>query len=231
MRRGVAAMSDVMNPDWELLLESVARPGHENMAIDEQLLHRAVADSVSTLRFYQWDQPTVSLGYFQKDHDSIPERFAGLPVVSRLSGGGAILHDRELTYSLALAKSDPWASDPSRLYSLVHNEIIGAFAELGLKSQLRGDVAADPAMQTFLCFSRVDANDIVVGSQKIVGSAQRRRKGCVLQHGSILMQASRVAPEFPGMSELGVKTTFDDLAGCLAERLAHLASPSNDGDV
>ncbi len=221
-------MGDGANSQWELQLESVARPGHENMAIDEQLLHRAVADSVSTLRFYQWDQPTVSLGYFQKNHDSIPERFAGLPVVTRLSGGGAILHDRELTYSLALAKSDPCVRDPLRLYSLVHNEIIAAFNELGLESQLRGAAGADPAIQTFLCFSRADANDIVVGSQKIVGSAQRRRKGCVLQHGSILMQASQLAPEFPGLSELGVKTTFDYLARRLGERLRHVVSMSYD---
>ena len=216
-------MSASSDPGWELQLETIARSGSENMAIDERLLERAVEQSVSTLRFYQWEEPTVSLGYFQKDLTAVPDRFERLPVVRRLSGGGAILHDCELTYSLSLARQHPWAADPLRLYARVHDEIIAIFAEFGLNSSLRGDAAADPAIKTFLCFSRADANDIVVGDKKVVGSAQRRRKGCVLQHGSILLQASSFAPEFPGLAELGVKTTFGHVAQCLGERLAALA--------
>lgn len=177
--------------------------GAVNMSVDAELLEQAVAEGVSTLRFYSWAEPTISLGYFQKDVTAVPDALSELPVVKRLSGGGAILHHHELTYSLALAKDHLAAGDPTRLYELVHTAIINVLRTGNLESSLRGAAEADPHNKSFLCFSRSDANDIVVGSHKIVGSAQRRRKGAVLQHGSIVLRESKFAPQFPGVLDLG----------------------------
>jgi len=174
--------------------------GGENMAIDNAMLERAVTGE-STLRFYQWAEPTITLGHFQDDP---PLRFAGMPFVKRLSGGGAILHDKELTYSIAIPKEHPFSTRPGELYDVVHDAIMDELRQFGVESQLRGEAAF--ADKPFLCFARGDARDIVMvqdgTTHKIVGSAQRRRRGAILQHGSILLAASQYAEEFPGIEEL-----------------------------
>lgn len=192
-------------------------PGPVNMAIDEALLISAVR-GVATLRFYQWDAPTVSIGHFQARGElSVPSRFRGLTAVRRLSGGGAILHHKELTYSCALPVSHSLTAEPGHIYDRVHEAIIDVLAEKGVASRMRGsDAFAD---QSFLCFSRGDARDIVIGANKIVGSAQRRRQGAVLQHGSILLSQSPEAPEFPGLLELS-QVEFD------ADELTRLLLPA-----
>ena len=98
------------------------------MARDEALMLRVGrSESPPTLRLYQWDPPTISLGYFQRyaDYESLPPPGGLLPVVRRLTGGGAILHDLELTYSLALPINHPLVCDgPNRLYELTHDAVI-----------------------------------------------------------------------------------------------------------
>ncbi|WP_417848398.1 lipoate--protein ligase family protein [Thalassoglobus sp.] len=189
-------------PSCDLLVHGPLT-GEENMAVDARMLEAAVAGQ-ATLRTYQWVEPTVSLGHFQVTTSAeIPERFANLAVVKRLSGGGAILHDEELTYSIALPKAHPLCSTPSRIYNEVHECIIELLLDEGITSHLRGDAAF--AEKPFLCFGRGDERDIVIGDHKIVGSAQRRRQGAVLQHGSILLAQSEYAPEFPGIRELTQK--------------------------
>lgn len=186
--------------------------GAWNMAADEWLLVRAVEAGEASLRFYVWDQPTVSLGHFQEAAE-IPPQLAALPAVRRLSGGGAIIHDQELTYSLALPVSHPLANNPRQIYELAHHAIREALARLGASIDFRGETNSDLAGR-YLCFGRGDSFDLVVSSAtqspyqnelgpwKVVGSAQRRRKGAVLQHGSILLGASPHAPEFPGLRDL-----------------------------
>ncbi len=177
--------------------------GEENMAIDAEMLERAVAGEAS-LRTYQWSQPTISLGHFQVSTTvEIPERFKALATVKRLSGGGAILHDQELTYSLALPKFHRLTATPSRIYNEVHQCIIHILNEHGIEAHMRGDSEFDD--KSFLCFLREDERDIVIGNHKIVGSAQRRRQGAVLQHGSLLLRQSLHTPEFPGILELTQK--------------------------
>lgn len=180
------------------------------MAIDEALLNSALT-GVASLRLYQWVVPSVSLGHFQAKHPAdIPARFASLPVVRRLSGGGAILHDRELTYSCALPASHPLSRDPGEIYDCVHQALIAVLQRHGVGCRMRGDAAFTD--HAFLCFSRGDARDIVLGSHKIVGSAQRRRQGAILQHGSLLLRQSEFAPEFPGIAELtGVSLAVEAL--------------------
>lgn len=188
--------------DLRLLVEREPLSGARNMAIDEALLESVAAGGAATLRLYRWSEATVSLGYFQRETPEIDPggRFEGLPVVRRLSGGGAILHHRELTYSCCIPAEHPLAAEPTRLYDELHAGICAAFLELGLVVSPRGVTEGDE--KPFLCFARGDRRDLVFEGFKVVGSAQRRRRGAILQHGSILLRRSPFLPEIPGLLDL-----------------------------
>lgn len=185
-----------------LLVEPEPHNGAWNMAFDEALLEAAVNRGETTLRIYRWAEPTLSLGHFQKAVPAdLPDALRRLPRVRRLSGGGAILHDREWTYSCCLPKGHRLAGEPEVLYEAAHLALIRAFASRGVAARMRGtaDRHADAA---FLCFRRGDARDVLVAGRKVAGSAQRRRRGAVLQHGSVLLRASALAADEPGVLDL-----------------------------
>ncbi len=215
-------------PVVELYVEDSNRSGSLNMAIDEYLLEAAQERDVCAVRIYGWDEATVSLGYFQKsDELNDHGRFAGLPVVRRLSGGGAILHHLEVTYSCVLPAGHPLANMASELYPVIHHAIIDVLDSAGVNASLRGDIES-PQDEPFLCFSRGDRNDIMLNGTKIVGSAQRRRRGVVLQHGSIILGQSPFAEEIPGIGDLvadwnapeSLRSTLGRaIACCLAESI------------
>ena len=212
-------------------LPLVPTAGDWNMAADEWLLVRAVEAQEAALRFYAWDRATVSLGHFQQV-EALPSHLATLPVVRRLSGGGAIIHDAELTYSLVLPVTHPLAAQPQRLYGLVHSAILDALATLGVAIEFRGATNSDLA-DRYLCFGRGDSFDLVVpasdGPNKVVGSTQRRRKGAVLQHGSLLLRASPHAPEFPGLFDLrGFEIDLQPLANLLLTPLLAALGPATE---
>ncbi len=185
-----------------VMVEPSPCSGSWNMSVDEVLLDAAAAGGACTLRIYDWEQATVSLGYFQSaDDPSLKSRFPQLPKVKRLSGGGAILHQHEVTYSIAMTPGHPLAASPGVLYEEVHRRVIALLGRLGVEVRLRGE-ATSLAPEPFLCFSRGDVRDIVLGPHKVMGSAQRRRRGAVLQHGALLLARSEFAPEFPGLSQL-----------------------------
>lgn len=172
------------------------------MAVDETLLESAADHGLSSFRWYQWSEPTISIGHFQKTLEpELVDRLGKLPYVRRISGGGAILHHHELTYSLAIAQTHPLAANPRELYDRIHDVVISALHQWGVDCHPRGDTISDRDKE-FLCFSRGDSFDVVLGGYKILGSAQRRRRGAVLQHGSLLLAASPLTPEFPGIAEL-----------------------------
>lgn len=103
------------------ILESDPASGAWNMAVDEALLESALAQGMFAVRLYRWDGATLSLGYFQKPEEATGDpRLAGLPRVRRLSGGGAILHHHEWTYSCVLPPGHPIAAVPHLLYETVH---------------------------------------------------------------------------------------------------------------
>lgn len=177
--------------------------GAWNMAVDEALLESAALEERCTLRFYRWSEPTLSLGYFQRYEDR--RRHAAslsCACVRRASGGGAILHDRELTYSLAMPPMHPLARSPEQLYQALHGSLISCLREFGFDASLVSSPAANDS-QPFLCFHRHAIGDVVIGSHKVAGSAQRRWRGAVLQHGSVILSASPAAPELPGLDDLG----------------------------
>ncbi len=197
------------------LIVDPPQDGAWNMAVDEALLEDAAERGVASLRFYQWSEPTLSLGYFQSNADRLRHAASSrAPIVRRLSGGGALVHDRELTYSLCLPASHPLARESQPLYELVHHTLIGALSTHFAGLKLFGDIQPgatleppDAADEPFLCFMRRTAVDVVVlrpetsETAKILGSAQRRRRGAVLQHGGVLLAASSCAPELPGLND------------------------------
>jgi lipoate-protein ligase A len=184
------------------LLHDSPADGVLNMAVDEALLESAALANQLSLRFYRWSQPTLSLGYFQHYEDRrLHPASLRCDCVRRSSGGGAILHDRELTYSLAVPASHPLARSPEELYTLMHQSLVECLRGLGFKATLvSATTIADPA--PFLCFQRYVSGDVIVGNHKVAGSAQRRWRGAVLQHGSVLIERSPAAPELPGLGDL-----------------------------
>jgi len=182
------------------LLPFATSDGAHNMAADEALLESAVAGQAS-LRFYCWSEPTLSLGYFQpvarRDDD---QRLAKLPFVRRPTGGEAIVHHFELTYALTLPAGQSWQGTEPWMQRM-HRIIAAALAGLGVEAQLCQQCEA-PAAPGTLCFLHVLPCDVVIGASKVVGSAQRRRHGALLQHGSILLTTSTFAPLLPGIREL-----------------------------
>ena len=176
------------------------------MAKDEALLdYVASHPGQSILRTYEWSEPTLSLGYFQSIAAAeSDERWNGAAVVRRITGGGALWHDAELTYALILSRSHPMSSRTVALYEWVHEAIVRVFSAQGLPASRRGNAnpPLDPSNKPFLCFLDRDPNDIVLQGHKIVGSAQRRRSGAVLQHGSILLGQSPRTQELPGILDL-----------------------------
>ena len=174
--------------------------GPTNMARDEALL-MLVGQGVSlpTLRFYRWESPTISLGYFQKyaDYAELPTPASELAVVRRQTGGGAILHDRELTYSIVLPLSHPLVAYGrcNYLYEHVHAAFAAILMRHGVPVQ-RGvihnngvtrDNGAASHRGPFFCFERHSRYDLLAGGKKLLGSAQRRTAEAVLQHGSLVL--------------------------------------------
>ena len=210
------------------------------MAVDEALLAAAADDGVATLRFYQWSEPTLSLGYFQRYADrERHEASRNSAAVRRQTGGGAIIHDRELTYSLALPAIHPLARENQRLYTAVHRAFINLLKPLVTASSPPRELALycetsalETADEPFLCFARRARGDVLVvpisqssalsatadPTWKILGSAQRRQRGAILQHGSLLLESSPAAPELLGLRDLtGVLIDVPQLANSLAE--------------
>ena len=199
------------------------RDGPTNMGIDEALLLSASA-GVATFRFYGWSEPTLSLGYFQ-GHADRQSHGASLtcPLVRRHSGGGAILHDRELTYSLAIPLADE-RRDTQPFVTAVHESLVSLLRGAGVDASLATgreavpDGPRDGDGRPFLCFQRRAAGDVLVrdeagGEYKVLGSAQRRWRGALLQHGSLLLARSDFASELPGLGDLrpGMETFFSSL--------------------
>ena len=232
-------MSD---PAYCRLLLHEPSAGAWNMAVDEMLLERAQHGGTACLRFYGWSEPTLSLGYFQQyEHRGQHAASLDCAAVRRLTGGGAILHDAELTYSLVLPAQHPLTAHRDELYRAVHGCLIEVLRHLEIPAQLciganRGNAKADEkhdaAPAPFLCFQRRALGDVLVGETKIAGSAQRRRGGAVLQHGSLVWRTSPAAPELPGLENvafrpISVQTLRDMWLDRLGRQLAFPWQPDS----
>jgi lipoate-protein ligase A len=186
--------------------------GPTNMATDEALLCAAL-EGMATLRFYGWSQPTLSLGYFQSAQLRLADPvLAQLPFVRRQSGGDILVHHHELTYALAMPpawrKYGPWLVR-------MHKLIAAALRSLGIAVSLF-EPAVPAGFEGPLCFQHFAGGDGLLGSRKVVGSAQRQRRGAVLQHGAILLRQSPYTPSLPGIRELaGVEIDHGSLCSAI----------------
>jgi lipoate-protein ligase A len=206
------------------------------MALDEALLEQGASGAPAVLRFYQWSEPTLSLGYFQRFADrNSHETSRGCATVRRASGGGAILHDRELTYSLTLPAGHQFSRRANDLYRVSHQALVEALGDWSISAMLHepddSRTGYDDRREPFMCFERRTDGDVLVNQWKVAGSAQRRSRGAVLQHGSILLGQSKFAPELPGLAQLtGQQIDTDELATRFRSRLAaHLRTDFEQG--
>jgi lipoate-protein ligase A len=187
-----ASSASMSEGSWRLLIDPPAR-GAWNMAVDEVLLDGVAAGrSPATVRFYRWTPACLSLGYFQAfdivDVDGCRAR--GVEIVRRPTGGRAILHDRELTYSVTLPASvlgHEAGIVPS--YHRLSLALQAGLQHLGIPATLAPVVASTAGGDHGpVCFDRPSAHELLLGGRKLVGSAQVRRGSALLQHGSIVIE-------------------------------------------
>ena len=178
-----------MNP-WRLLITPPAR-GAWNMAVDEAILEQGQTGrsvSIPTLRLYAWDPACLSLGHAQPfadvDGGRLQER--GWEVVRRATGGRAILHTDELTYSVTGSASDPvLAGGVLESYNRIAQALLLAVKTLGLPVEMKEHAGDSPTNTNPVCFEVPSTYEITIHGRKLIGSAQARKKEGVLQHGSL----------------------------------------------
>jgi len=233
---------------WTVLVDG-PQPGAVNMARDVALA-RAVSDAVEEtpgagrttsgeqsgraggddslaafLRFYAWSRPTLSFGRNEPARERFdPETLeaAGVDVVRRPTGGRAVLHDREVTYSIAVPASA--LGGPRETYRLVNDALAAALATLGANVSLAGDADA-LTPDAGPCFDRPAAGEVVARGRKLVGSAQARTGKALLQHGSILLHDDQVripellreGVEIPGAGPAGRPVALVELVDTVPE--------------
>lgn len=196
-----------MDKPWRLLITPPAR-GAWNMAVDEALL-TAVGrgESLPTLRLYRWDPACLSLGYAQsfQDVDVLRLQDHGWDVVRRMTGGRAILHVDELTYSVTAPPDEPRVQGSVlESYQRLAQALMLALHTLGLPVEMKTDAPLSGGEKGPVCFEVPSAYEIVVGGKKLVGSAQARKRLGVLQHGTL--------PLYGDLTRITQGLTFPDEA-------------------
>lgn len=191
---------------WRLLPFQVLRAA-ENMAIDEAVFRLTRREGLPpTLRFFGWQPPAVSLGYFQRISKIGLDYCRGqkIDIVRRPTGGKAVLHEHELTYSLSAAVDDPlFTGGILGTYRVISSCIMEGLKRFGLAPEMVSDgrSAVGTPFESY-CFAVPSKHELLLGGRKICGSAQVRGSGSFLQHGSLLldMDPARIA------AVMGVKT-------------------------
>jgi lipoate-protein ligase A len=176
---------------WRLLVHGRAAPAR-NMAIDEALLREVRAP---VLRLYEWNEPAVSLGYFQLAA-LVPE---GRPFVRRYTGGGLVDHAHDVTYTVVLPRAHPWMElSAPESYALIHRGVQAALTACGIEAELTPEASA---LESEACFQKPVRFDLVAAGRKLSGAAQRRTREGLLHQGSILLADPKLNPplrrEFP----------------------------------
>lgn len=185
-----------MTNEWYFVNSGPCDPAY-NMALDEALLHWHSEGLIPpVIRFYEWNPATLSVGYFQKakrdlDFDQIHK--LGLGFVRRPTGGRAVLHEHELTYSIIVSEQYPnMPKTVTEAYRVLSEGLLKGFQNLGLDAYFsvpetaeEKDALAKP--KSAVCFDAPSWYELVVEGKKVAGSAQTRQEGVILQHGAILI--------------------------------------------
>jgi lipoyl(octanoyl) transferase len=182
---------------WRLISHE-ARPGSWNMAVDDVLMESVRLGGAPTLRLYAWDPPCLSFGRNQPALDRYPREelaAAGVDIVRRQTGGRAVLHDQELTYTVVA---------PARLfgsareaYRTINDVFVRALQMLGVEASVHATAEAAPLLSTTPCFAEPAAGEVVADGRKLIGSAQVHRAGVLLQHGSLQLRRSPILDRVP----------------------------------
>ncbi len=164
------------------LIDTGSNNAFMNMAIDEALL----TSKIPVLRFYSWKPAGLSIGYFQSiDEFNLNNlKKHNIDLVRRLTGGNAVLHDQELTYSFIIDE-DNMPRSVIDSYKKISEGLLSGLKRLGLKAAMNEDV--EKGSKSAVCFNDPSWYEIVVNGRKIVGSAQKRINGKLLQHGAVLI--------------------------------------------
>lgn len=173
---------------WRLIITPPAR-GAWNMALDESILeHIGSGESIPTLRLYAWEPPCLSLGHAQPyaDVDITRLKERGWEVVRRATGGRAILHTDEITYSVIAPNDEPRvAGTVLESYNRLAQALLLAVQGLDLPVEVKEGNAENGGTANPVCFEVPSTYEITVNGKKLIGSAQARKKEGVLQHGSL----------------------------------------------
>ena len=181
------------------MLKSGFQSAAANMATDEAIMSSYAAKLVPpTIRFYGWQPAAVSIGYFQHGEREINFaacREQGIDVVRRLTGGRAVLHAQELTYSIIVGEDYPdMPMTITASYRYLSHGLLLGLAKLGLTAEMTKPQSAYahkiPQPTSAACFDAPSHYELTVNRKKIIGSAQVRKHGVILQHGSILLAFS-----------------------------------------
>jgi lipoyl(octanoyl) transferase len=182
-----------MRYQWRLILDPPLT-GKENMEKDLEIMEEvATGECPPTLRLYRWFPAAVSLGYFQDETEVVDLaacRESGIDVVRRPTGGRAVLHQHELTYSIIVPEAHPFINKGGVMdaYRGISRGIVTAFNLLGIVASVTPEETFRTGLAPGSCFDAPSAYEIQVNGKKVVGSAQLRRDGIVLQHGAILFK-------------------------------------------
>ena len=172
---------------WHFFLTAPAS-GTYNMALDEALMRQSQRTGNAYFRLYGWNAPTLSLGRNQRargHYDLESAKALGVAIVRRPTGGRALLHHRELTYSVAMPAGSGAAA--ARAYAFINDVLLEGLGRRGVNAaKAAGASHTLPGLRP--CFDEPSAHEIVLGDRKLVGSAQWRRGATLLQHGSILVR-------------------------------------------
>jgi lipoyl(octanoyl) transferase len=206
--------------------------GTRNMALDEALMARATRSGDGVFRVYGWSRPTLSLGRNQRArgiYDVAAAEALGIEIVRRPTGGRALLHHHEVTYSVTMPAAD--VADARRAYDFINEVLLSAIRRLGVPASRASYTSAIPPGPR-PCFDVPAEREIVVEGRKLVGSAQWRNAGSLLQHGSILTRddqgliprlmwnAEGSPPAAATLSDaLGFEPSLDEVAGLIRDAL------------
>ncbi len=206
------------------------------MAVDDALLDRARATGECVLRLYEWERPTLSLGRNQSArgrYDAERARALGVGFVRRQTGGRAVLHHREITYSVTAPVSALGTLRES--YARVNSLLLAALRHVGVAATVAIRAERTPVPGIAPCFDTPGEGELVLGERKLVGSAQWRDETAFLQHGSILIDDDQAlasallcapTPAPPAAATLrgalGHAPTVDDLAAAFTAALVTL---------
>ncbi len=245
-----------MLKEWSLIYDPPLE-GKANMDRDQEILSAVAAgSSPPTLRLYRWAPPALSLGRFQKEEQVVDGeacRRLGIDVVRRPTGGRAVLHHQELTYSIILPENQP--PIPKGIlpaYCFLNRALLAAFDLLGIETEQAPEKMRGPRLAPGSCFDSSSAYELRVAGKKVVGSAQLRRGGALLQHGSILLELpldiyrqvlkpgigknrndyiESLGCEAAGLHDLGYKISEAELARALSAGFARLFNIAWDKDI